>query len=182
MFPDTASVPVRAWIWSWVPEVQLGPAVGVPENVSGPEFRLGAVPQMVPPVTVKPPAERPMESAAVLLSVSVPPLVSELFPSKPTCAALDRVMVPSLVRAGSLPLLPTVSEPSMVNEPLDVVVNAPPVLVLALMVPLLAATSKEPLLVKVVVLPTLRVPPASCTSPLLVNEAAVEMPELTTIV
>ena len=128
MFPVRAFVPVRAWIWSWAPEVQLAPATGVPENVSGVELRLGAVPQMVPPVTVKPPAPSSMLSAAVLSSVSKPPLVKELLPSKTSDPVLDRVIVPSLVMVGRVPLAPMVSAPSTVNVPVDVVVTTPAML------------------------------------------------------
>src|SRR5271154_3769565 len=116
MFPERASDPVRAWIWSWAPDVQFGPGTNPPAKVSGPEFKLGAVPQSVPPVTVKPPVEREMESTVVLLSVRVPPLVKELPPSNVSDPVLDRVRVPSLVTRGLLSLLPRVSEPSMVNE------------------------------------------------------------------
>ena len=173
---------MRAWIWSWVPEVQLGPATGVPENVSGPEFRLGAVPQMVPPVTVKPPAERPMVSAVGLLSVSVPPLVRELLPSKPSARGARQGHGAVIGQGRLAPVAPHRERALDGERAARRRGERAAVVVLALMVPLLAATSKEPLLVKVVPLPTLSVPPASCTSPLLVNEAAVEMPELTTIV
>ena len=119
MFPVRAFVPVRAWIWSWAPEVQLAPATGVPENVSGVELRLGAVPQMVPPVTVKPPAPSSMLSAAVLSSVSTPPLVKELLPSKTSAPEVPTVRMPSLVTVGTVPLAPIVMVPSSVTLPAD---------------------------------------------------------------
>ena len=127
MFPVRAFVPVRAWITSWAtPAGQSGPAAGVPTKVSGAELRLGAVPQMVPPVTVKPPVPSEMLSAAGLSSVRVPPLVKELLPSKASDPVLDRVIVPSLVTVGRVPLAPIVSAPSTVNEPLEVVMPPRP--------------------------------------------------------
>ena len=81
---------------------------------------------MVPPVTVKPPAERPMESAVVSLSVSVPPLVSELFPSKPSPPEVPTVRDPSLVTLGLLPLLPIVMLPSSATLPVDEIVRPVP--------------------------------------------------------
>ena len=62
---------------------------------------------MVPPVTVKPPVPSSMLSAAGLSSVRVPPLVKELLPSKTSDPVLDRVIVPSLVMVGRVPLPPS---------------------------------------------------------------------------
>src|SRR5580692_11062423 len=125
---------------------------------------------MVPPVIVRPPVVRAMLFAAELLSVSTPPLVMELPPSKFIPPELDRVVVPSLTTATSLPLLPIARVPSTVNEPLEDVENVDPVVVLPSSVPLLLATSKEPLLVKVVPFPTMSAPSASCNEPSLVTD------------
>src|ERR1700684_1083794 len=166
MLPVRTSVPDRAWMLSWVPEVQFGPATGVPEKVRGVEFRLGAVPQMVPPVIVRPPVVSEMLSAAESLSVRVPPLVRER----------------SFVAGGLLPLFPSVGVPSTVDEPLEDVVNADPVVVLPSRMPLALVVSKLPLLVKVVPAPTMSSPSASCNSPLLVTDVVVETTALSTMV
>ena len=67
-----------------------------------------------------------MVSAAALLSVSTPPLVKELAPSKLIVPVLDRVRVPLLVRAGELPLLPMVMPPASVTLPVDAMVRPVP--------------------------------------------------------
>src|ERR1700677_436399 len=126
MLPVRTSVPDRAWIWSWVPEVQFGPATGGPEKVRGVEFRLGAVPQMVPPVIVRPPVVSEMRPAAEWLSVRVPPLVMELPPAKFIAPALATVSEPSFVTAGLLPLFPIVMVPASVKLPVDEMVRPVP--------------------------------------------------------
>ena len=122
-----------------------------------------------------------MVSAAASLSVSTPPLVMELAPSKFIPPGPLQGQDPWLADTDVLPSLATVRLPST-NEPLEVVENGHPVVVLPSSVPLLVATSKDPLLVKVVPLPTISVPSASCTVPSLVTDAAVERVALSTIV
>ena len=162
--------------------MQFGPATGGPEKVRGVEFRLGAVPQMVPPVIVRPPVVSEMVSELGLLSVSTPPLVMELPPAKFIAPALERVVVPSLMRLTSLPLFPIVRVPSTVNEPLEDVVNVDPVVVLPSRMPLALVVSKLPLLVKVVPVPTMSSPSASCNSPSLITDVVVETTALSTMV
>ena len=110
------------------------------------------------------------------------PLVSTLEPSRLMAAPGAMPRNPELVRAGLLPLLPTDKFPSMVQLAPVPLMNVPPEVVLAFRAPLALVVSKPPSLVKVLVLLMTRVPPASTSDPLLVSDAAVEMPELTTIV
>ncbi len=102
-------------------------------------------------------------------------LVKVFEPSMASSAPGAMPRKPELVRAATVPLLPTAKIPSMVQLPADPLTNvAPAWLVVASRVPLALVVSKPPLLVKVPALLMMRVPPARTSDPSFVTDAAVE--------
>ena len=120
-----------------------------------------------------------MPKATVPEEVLVKVFEPSMFSSAP--GAMPRK--PELVRAGTVPLLPTVRVPSMVQLPADPLTNVPPAwLVVASRVPLALVVSKPPLLVKVLVLLMMRFPPARTNEPSFVTDAVVETVALSMMV